>query len=334
MKRLHSSLLLFFPILSSLAPSGFAQPFPDAAVQQVETVERREASLTPAFRNAAPSLYEGEIRDVGPQYLVEPKAARRKWFEFAADGQYFYTSNVFLTEKGATDTGLYVGTLQAGVAPSFDLGEGTLTLRAGYRHTLFAYAVGTSNHERLDNFDFEVSTIYTQARYAFKENYVATVGLDYNRLLNAADGSTEFYVEAVPSWTLQRLLPINDNMSFALGYTGNYHFTRVDPNPRTSINNRTDQILSLTYSQQLVPKLFFQAYGRIQYSYYADYSDDTSNARKDFLYSTGVSLTYYVTDWASIRAFTNYDKRNSNDRTVSDYGKFDTGGGLSLALQF
>src|SRR6266436_1310464 len=89
-------------LLLSLGASLQAQS-PATAIQQAERFQQRQEATRPRFRETIPTLYEGEEADVGPQYVVMPKV-KQKWIELSLDSQFFYTSNVFLTEQGNVDS--------------------------------------------------------------------------------------------------------------------------------------------------------------------------------------------------------------------------------------
>ncbi len=311
-----------------------------SAVQQVESFQQRQAFGSPAFRTgtsrqqpAAPELYPGESADVGPQLIlletrVRP-AERRTWWEAAADVQSFYTSNVFLTEKGNTDTGVLITTALAGIAPpAWEVPGGQLAVRAGYRHQRWMYGLDDTSNQ-LNNFDFDVSTAYLGARYVFREHWVASLGLDYNRLLSHEDDWREFYTELVPSWGLERSVPLGEKTALSLGYVGAAHFTRTDPNPTSHASDRLDSILSASLAHELLPRLIVQPFYRFQHTHYWE-----SGARNDRFHTLGLTVAYALTDWASVRFFTSWELRDSGDPTVTDYEKFDTGGGVSMALRF
>jgi hypothetical protein len=324
---------LSLSIASQLHAQGTERgaPGPNAAIQQAERFQQRQELTRPRFRESVPTLYEGEVADVGPQYVVMPAAERRKWIELAADSQFYYTSNVFLTEKGNIDSTLAVHTLQAGFAPSpWDVAGGQLGVRAGYRHQFFRYGDLTSNEDQLNNLNFDVSTIYSQVRYRFMEHWTATLGVDWNRYLGVDDDRSEFYVEVLPYWSLERQIQFSENSLLSIGYTGNYHATRVDFEPK-DLNDRTDQILTVIYSHKLGEKLVLQPYYRLQYTRYDQNTTDTGG-RHEWLNTLGVSATYFFTPWASVRAFVSYDVRDSTDPIIQDYHKWDSGGGVSLAF--
>src|SRR4051794_17725424 len=91
---------------------GRAEIAPGAAAVEAQRVQQTRELQKPLFRETAPQLYEGENIDVGPQYIVLRQPVRQ-WLEVSIDSQWFYTSNVFLTEKHADDTNLFVNTIQA-----------------------------------------------------------------------------------------------------------------------------------------------------------------------------------------------------------------------------
>src|SRR6185436_18846343 len=132
---------------------------------------------------------------------VEPE--RRSLVEAFADVQYFYTSNALLTEKGNSDTGVLVFTLQAAVnLPQFDLLGGVVSPRVGYRHQWWLYGLDDTANQ-LNNFDFAVGSLFAGFRHTWGQEWAATFSLDYNRYLSLEDDSTEFYVELVPNWSLE-----------------------------------------------------------------------------------------------------------------------------------
>ncbi len=167
------------------------------------------------------------------------------------------------------------------------------------------------------------------ARWKFREHWLASVGVDYNRLLSHEDGWHEFYTELLPSWSLERQIPLGEKHALSIAYIGAAHFTHTDPAPSTNIQDRFDSILAVTWSWPLAPTLVLQPFYRFQHTHYWENSD-----RNDVFHTLGASLTWAFNDWASVRVFTSWEKRDSNDELIQDYQEFDTGGGLSIALRF
>jgi hypothetical protein len=329
---------LILPII--LTATGAAQSPTDRAISTLQSAANRPSSAgakpAPA-KEIAPELFAGELDDVGPQFLLVPAPAERgepttggktHWLEALADAQYLYTSNALLTEKGNSDTGLMIVTLQAAAnLPTFDIAGRQIETKAGYRHQWWMYSLHDSG-SGLNDFDFAVSTFFIQARHTLGENWVTGLGLDYNRLLSHDNEWTEFYTELVPSWFAERNFSFGEKAMLTAGLYGSYHWTHTD-DPVSHINDRLDTALGITYSYALAPNFYVQPYYRIQWSHYTENSD-----RNDMYNSIGLGLTYSINEWSALRAFVGYENRNSTDPIVPDYGKWDTGAGITLSVKF
>ena len=324
----HTALLL-----ATLASASAATPI-DSAVNTAQGVGTHNRITAYARHSAGgsgdsvPELYPGENRDVGPQMLVMPRQ-KKVYFEGGADIQYYYTSNALLSEKDHTDTGILLSTVYFGLAPTpIDLWGGKLAVRLGYREQFFNYGLDKTSNQ-LNNLDFAIGTVYANARFTFWDKWTASVGIDYNRYLSFDANFDEFYTEALPQWGLERLFEINQRNYITIGYFGSYHITHTDPLPTTDVNDRLDSVLLITSAHQLTEKLILQPFYRFQQSHYVN-----NSARNDIINTFGVALAYVFNDWASVRAFTSYEVRDSTDPTIPDYQKFDTGGGLSFTIRF
>jgi hypothetical protein len=324
--------------LIACCTAALAQTAVDRAVSATQRT-------TPAFRTempggsllrdgteAAPELFPGEMEDVGPQFLVareQQAAAERRLFEAYFDTQLFYTSNALLTEKGNQDTSVMVLTLQAQFnLPQFELFGGTVSPRVGYRHQWWMYSLDDTSNQ-LNNFDFAVGTLFLGMQHNFDDRWVASAWLDYNRYLAHEDGWNEFYTEVVPNWSVEHVIPIGEKAQITLGYYGAYHFTHTDPQPVNHINDRLDTALGFIYTRELFTNFFLQTGYRWQWSHYTENSD-----RNDIYHNANLALVYMFNEWASIRTFVNYENRNSTDDTVADYGKWDSGGGVTFSARF
>jgi hypothetical protein len=304
----------------------------DTATHTVQTAAVRSAVSARAGASlidgeTLPELYPLESADVGPQVLMIPKV-RKTLFEAGADIQYYYTSNALLSEKGNVDTGILLSTAYAGLAPTpIDLGSGQFAWRLGYREQFYNYGLDKTSNQ-LNNLDFNVGTAYLGARYTFGSNWTVSAGIDYNRYLSMEQNFNEFYTEALPQWGVEKIVPINDRNYLTLGYFGSYHLTYTDPQPNTNSNDRLDSVLLLTSVSELAEKVVLQPYYRFQQSHY------TNQDRDEVINTFGVALAYMINAWSSVRVFSNYEVRSSNDSSVSDYHKFDTGVGVSVGLKF
>ena len=322
-------------LLLLAAPLHAAHPLPPSAIESAQAQVRGRQFFAPrnpyaqAGTPAAPDLYPGESADLGPQYLLLQQQPARTWFEAGIDAQYYYTSNVSLTEKGNADTGVVLTTIHAEFAPpAFALAGGELAVRAGYRHQRYNYGLDSTANQ-LNNLDFDVGTVYLGGRWTFRENWRASLGLDYNRYLSHESDWAEFYTELLPQWGLERTFTVGAKDSLSLSYFGGYHFTYSDPDPTTHSNDRLDTILALAYSHELRPGLVLQPFYRWQQSHYTENTD-----RNDVFHTVGVTVAYFFNEWAAVRFFSSFEVRDSTDSSIQDYHKWDTGGGVAFAVRF
>lgn len=321
--------VLLFPGLAQSQTPPQVERLQQYSNQQVDT---QIQTLTNSTDQLAPELYSGETSDVGPQFIVRSKPIRQ-WFSATVDSQYYYTSNVFLTEHHPADTTILVNTAEVAVAPTaFEVAGGLLAPRVGFRQQWYNYGLDNTGNQ-YNNFDFDVQTAFTDTRYTFYQTWYAQIGFEWTRLLQheppMADYS-EFYKEYVPEWALGKYFPINDSMMFTVEYSGAYHVTNVDPTPIADINDRLDQGLRVAYTQELIPNLYLQPYLHFLYS---DYVNESAG-RNDYLFTGGVSLAYSVNKWATVRTFTSYDIKDSDNPNYPDYKNFNSGGGLTLSINF
>lgn len=341
--------IIFVFIAGSLASANSVLAQVPGASQQVDSIQQRRANEQAARSlqegESVPAIYEGEESDVGPQSVLRINP-RRSYIEAMADAQYFYTDNMFLGEDFKQSADVLVSRVQVALAPTaYDLGGGKFAPRLGYRHQWFNFGlidsdklsvidlskVGVSNPFKsvgLDAFDFNAQTVFADTSWS-RDNWIAQGGFDFTRLLSTP-GYKQFYEEYVPRWELQRLFPINDGMSFSVGYAGDFRFTSVDTSPLVpsdDYNNRTDHSLFATWTQSFCKSAFVQPYYRFTYTHFTE-----DSRRDDYLHSLGCGIYYYFTPQISARVFAAYDVRRSN--AAQDYEKFDAGAGLNVTFRF
>lgn len=318
------------------------------ALQQVESVQQRrqiEQTLeSHETGESAPELFPGETGDVGPQSILRVKP-RRTWFEATADAQYFYTDNMFLNEHDRQSADVLVSTAQIALAPTpYELGCGRFTPRLGYRHQWFNFGLASSKRlevfdfqtemfrlARLNEFDFNVQTVFTDSRWTH-ENWTVETGFDFTRLLDS-DDYNQFYREYVPRWGVQRIFPLCEKSAFLLGYAGDYRFTGTDRPPPMldeDFNDRTDHALFAALNYMICPRATVQPFYRFTYTHFTSDVD-----RDDALHSFGVGLYCSITRQIGFRAFAGYDlKDSSGDHATEDYHRLDAGGGVNFTLRF
>ena len=299
----------------------------ETATQQVQRTDLKRMLQEPAAE-VVPSLYKGEEKDLGPQYVIPDQKPKHQWLQVSYDVQYASTSNVSLVESNRVESSLMISTAQIAVAPTpWELSDGTLAIQTGYRHQRFNYGLGSGNEHNLNDLDFDVSTIFAQSRYLFHENWIATFGVDYNRLLTVGGSGRygEFYSEISPSFSLERRFQIDEKSIFTASFGAAWHVTHVDP-PNSDQNDRIDQNIILSYLRALTPKLYVQPF------YLAQFSEYTRGNRKDILQTIGLAVSYSINEYSALRVFTNFEARESTHE--ADYRKLDTGLGASLQIRF
>lgn len=313
-----------------------AQP---VSVQQFQNTQQSEQFQPPAAgfqaTTNAPDLYAGESTDVGPQRILRLNP-QPDYFSVLLDSQVFYSDNAnFAQGKDILDSTVYVNTIQAAVAPpEFKLGPGKLALTAGGVSQWYNYG----NHHMIP-LNFTAQTLFTSARYTLN-NWMFSVGGSYTRLLSQ-ESYDKTYDEFLPVLAVQRIFPINDKLLLLAGNQVDYHFTSIPSSAAftngstgpTEINNRLDDIVSLTMSWQVTRHLILQPSYRFQYSNYR-YGTDWTTDRNDYLNSFGITLAYYLNQNISVRTFFNYNIKQSDDPLTPAYHEYNGGLGATLNFNF
>ncbi len=316
-----------------------------AANQQADAWRFHQQLSAPLFAtNAAPELYSGETSDVGPQSLLQLKP-RRRWVEASADVQLFYTDNVFLSDQQRQSANVLVSTVEAALAPTdIEVHGGQLAPRLGYQHQWFNYGLLGSDEfltasfnptaivsNTMSRFDFNVQTIFADTTWN-RGGWEFSLGVDYRRFLDSSSYD-EFYREIVPRIAARYTFQLAENKSITLGYEGDFRATRtINPivGNGDSYNDRADQSFVLIGNWQLCAHASLQPFYRLQYSYF------TSNnpGRTDWQNTVGLVVNLPITRNIALRVFTSYDTLSTDGAFVTNYEKFDLGGGLNLSVRF
>lgn len=312
-------------------------------VDQADTIKRQQ-ELDKKLRDAtkpggaemdAPELFQGELKDVGPQSILKMKQ-KRPLFEVTFDSQFFYTSNQNLAED-ASGTTLFVNTAQIAYAPVVQTSHGAVAPRAGVRQQWFNYGLGDRPASKGD-LDFDMQAVFGEARWAFRQDWTAEAGVEWSRLINHVPTYTtyrQFYSEWVPRFGITRNVPFSETKSLSFAWQVNYHVTdspdalaSVPPAPRNT-NDRMDNSFLVAYTHVFGPKLAVQPYYRLLTTRYGGQS-----ARFDYLHSFGLSAYVTLHENISLRGFLSYEIKDSDTPIVPDYQKFDIGAGLNLTVRF
>ncbi|NBV21564.1 MAG: hypothetical protein EBS05_06525 [Proteobacteria bacterium] len=312
----------------------------DAFKRQQELDQKLREATTPGGATVdAPELFQGELKDVGPQSILKMKQ-QRQLFEVTLDSQYVYTSNQNLSEQ-AHGTTLFVNTAQVALTPlPYQTSHGVMAPRLGYRHQWFNYGLGDTPGSKGD-FDFAMQAVFGDVRWAFRQDWVAEAGVEWSRLLNEVEGPPkldrhQFYSEWLPRFGVTRTLALSETKTFTFAWQINYHLsdtpsvvpTAVSGIPR-STNDRMDNSFIAAYTHVFGPNLSVQPYYRLLLTRYGG-----QDARFDYLHSFGLSAYVPVAKNVSLRTFLSYEIKDSDAPLVPDYRKFDIGGGLNLTVRF
>jgi hypothetical protein len=310
--------------------SSHAQP---AAVQQLENTRQIEQQQTVipavAVGTNAPELYPGENVDVGPQRILRVTPPR-KYFDALVDSQVFYTDDAnFASDPSRIGSAVFVNTVQAALAPTpYQLGPGKFAPSLGVISQWYNYS-----SDRMTSLDFNAQTLFLSGRYAL-DKWQFGLGASYTRLVNQA-GYKQSYREFLPTLGVERFFPITDKLLFSIGDQIDYHFSKVPMifGSRTDINDRLDNDVNLALSWQVNRHFVIQPYYRFQYSHY-DYDTKLDSDRDDLLNTFGVTAAYYFNKYVSLRAFFNYNRKQTDDTLAPRYHELDGGIGASFDIKF
>lgn len=293
-----------------------------------EAEEEEEVSVVP-------ELYEGELEDIGPQFLVLEKP-RREWIRFRGDYTFFHTSNVNYFEDEADNSDLMVFTVELTLEPwETELRGGQLKSAVGYQYQIFRYAVidgpaELKNGAPVEGNDFQSRMPFAEFTYR-KGRYSAAVGMRFTQLFNRLS-SQEFYQEYTPYWRIESAWAVFEQDSISLRYEGNYRFTQTDSQQifPDSWNDKMGHSVSVVYSRPLSERWFLQWGNVFEYSRFMH----RQRERNDYLGFTQLTLHYAIAKQASANLFANYTLRESSEAASADYGVLNLGGGASVNVRF
>lgn len=309
----------------------------DAIKRQQELEKRLRDATNPGTPEAdAPELFQGELKDVGPQSILKVKQ-KRTLFEIVADSQFFYTSNQNLAEDAAGTT-LFVNTVQIAYAPPpVQTKHGPVASRAGFRHQWFNYGLGDEPATKGDT-DFDLQSVFGEVKWAFRQDWVAEAGIEWSRLLShlpSYSSYRQFYSEWVPRAGVTRNVSLSETKYFTFAWQIAYRISdspdatlSLPPGPR-DLNDRLENSFLAAYTHVFGPKLAVQPYYRLVSNRY-----DKQSTRHDYIHNFGLSAHVTLHQNASLRGFLSYEIRDSDAAIIADYQKFDIGAGLSLNVRF
>lgn len=300
-----------FLLMTPSAPAQIRLPAPAFTQLERDSQRRQYESLT--LRPDVPlSVQSGlpvaEDDEMGKQFLLRPRAVIPQ-FSAAADAQYFYNDNPRLIDGDGNDDFLFVGSGTLAWNPTWIKGvTGSVFLRQQF----FRYNKNT-------DLDFDATSVGLVAGTAVKDWFNVNLGYTATRL-QSRPTDDEFYKEGDASLVISRIQQFGQRCAMPYGYT--FDFYHTSPGAFTRLTHGL--FTGLNYV--ITPKLLAQFYYRFQFE------DYLSINRQDHAHILSAMLTYFITDWASLRGFANW---TTNDSTMDqDYDILNSGVGLNLLVRF
>jgi hypothetical protein len=311
---------------------------------------QRELTATPGKEKkpaTIPSLYEGEVDDVGPQLLLL-EAPPHDWFLAVADAQTYYTSNATLSET-ATWSDVTVLTAQAGInARPFSVGSGKVAVSGGYRYQNFLYGIASArtNHDiaagagKIDSLDFSTHTGFLNAEWT-QGGWSAGTGLRYSTYISDSNDKTT-YQEWSPSVHGGYRFTLSERDFLSVDADADYRRSHTHlPSPFGDIlgydmNDRYDLGMNIAYTHIFGEHILVQPAYRFQFSNYTEGGSTASvgAGREDYYHTFSLTVGYYFNGHFSMRLFGSAEFRDSSEATIADYSNYNAGIGAMASITF
>jgi len=327
--------------LAAVPPVAAQQSAVDTA-QSVTTTQQLQKPLKPANTSGqVPMLYEGELEDLGPQYVLQPQD-RPKYFQVMSDLQLYHTNNAALAPGNKLGTDVTVLTLQAAVqSTTAEWFDGWQTqASAGMRYQSYWYGIFSGRNQSttqppsfsaVSDLDFQIYSPFVALNFK-KDPWYGALGLRYASFNNDNAVSNEnFYSEWVPSGTFGYQWNIDSQRILQFQYDGDFRATNTDEKGLHPVGweDRTDHSISIIYSRILGQNWVIQPSYRLMWSEYTN----PDRYRSDIYNTAALMVAYYFNDNASVRAFTSYEWRSSSE-FGNNYESWNLGIGFSLNVSF
>jgi hypothetical protein len=336
--RITAAALLAGLFLAGALPAS-AQPAAIDTAQSVNTTQELQKPLqTPTSGDSAvPLLYDSEPEDVGVSHVLQPRAVF-KYFNVSIDEQLYRSDNPTLAPANKKASDISVTTLQASVQsePSEWFSGVQGQVRAGLRFQNYAYGIFSGrnnviNGAAIKDSDFTTISPYVEATF-HNDPWYSTIGLRYSSYdNNNALTSGTFYQEYVPYGTLGYQWNLAAGKTVQLQYDGDWRKTNTPSGGLlpTGWNDRSDQAISLIYSQIINNRWILQPSYRVMWS---PYTNDQRH-RNDVYNTFSFLAAYYFNDDLSVRGFTSYEWRSSSEQG-NNYENWNFGAGISFSYSF
>jgi len=306
----------------------------DSATRELER-QRKARELQESREEKVPELFEGEMEDLGPQYLLLRKPKWKHW-DFYTDLQWYYTSNATLAENQGKSSDVTAWTAQLVFRPGKleNFAGGEAIPRFGGRLQTFRYGQVRGDDEVIrgvviDFSDFNARTLFAEMQWR-RGAWAATGGFRFSDLQSRST-DTSFYRENMLYWSASRTVELEPTRLLQFAYDGTYRVTKVDPfaNRPSNWNDRTEHALMAMATLVYYERLILQPSVRTQWTEYIR----TPRDRTDFVHSASMNVSYYFTPQISARVFMSGDMRESTEDNA-DYANYNMGLGTTFTLRF
>lgn len=276
---------------------------------------------------------EAVSKDFGQMKVVQRKEVK-PWFRFSVDQQQMYNRNVNLSEDGdKDDTFMLISTADLAWAPEFVTMYQRWRPEVGMRYQIYNYL-----RQEYNDLDFDVVSPYAKVGYLFTDELRGDVGYQVNHYLAAdldrADFLTEYNLYTKLSW-FKEIVP---NHYFTVSGSTGFYFSDPDE------YNRFEHQILMAYTWVPVDNFVVQPFYVFRATHY-DFNDGEArnltddairdiNNRFDLNHTVGLSLEYYITNWASVRAYFQWQTQDTNIPELPDYDVYNTGLGANMNFKF
>ncbi len=283
-------------------------------------------AAAPAAISTAPELFAGEMEDVGPQYLLLEKP-RVRALEAWADLELTATSNATLVESDPTSS--TITSAQAGVTwhgATREWRGGQLGWEVGAKVQSYRYGFITGPNQQvnfleIDRNDFDLIGIHLRGDWRRGGWFAA--GAFRGMSLRSRATDHVFYEELDLEWQVFRTWSPTARRTFALGIEGAGRVSRTDSFGLLpeGWNDRVEQGIVVVFDQAMGLRWHLQPAIRVLATRYTH----SGRHRTDWHENGRVTLSYSLARNFDLRLAVGYDQRDSSERWIADFRKWDLG---------
>ena len=338
MPRLNSSIRFFCSLALTLCAAA-SLPAQRAIIDRADQGVPTRPSLP---EDLPAQTSQATDQDAGVQRIAAP---RKLPFKITAtfDEQLYATNNVFLTpsRSGAADEATILATTALirvdGLARS--IGQTLLTPSVSFIWQRYLHGITTTN-PTIEDLDFDSFSLPVAASLRFGEGWEANATFTSSALYSIL-GTPDYellFRSYSPSLALRKIIEIKESRYLIAGLTTTYSNTWTSASGvSTDRNNRADLALDLAYLHLAGPWTI-NPFARASGSHYLGWQEAIRQNydRDDLNLSTGLSLSYALKNWGSLRTFASYDWRlsDSDSPVAYAYRSGTAGVGVTISLRY